>query len=902
MAYFMKALTLVAALWSIASFAQQETPATPSPEAPPAATAQPSPGDVAPAVQTPVATPAQAPATGPVSTPTPAPAVPPKAPQEKKGVEKITVTGSYIKRVNVETPAPVQIITREEIERSGQSSVGDLLRDNSSNSFGSRKENSGGNSSGSAHVDLKGLGPARTLVLLDGRRMPTDAVTGAVDLNMIPMAAVERVEILKDGASAIYGSDALAGVVNIITKKEYNGTEISAKAYMPQEKGGGSREYSYVGGVGNSTTNAVGIIHYREKDPMYARDRDYLADRQDITGSPGSYQGGTIVKTEGEPDSFKKSTSWMADPNCPADKQLVRSDGTYCFYNYASDSVRQPGLDQLSLMTKIDHELGHDIKLFTRFGATRKRVRWEWGPPADTAPFLIPSSVADTMGPDGGPMPGVDAGSDLRVRYRLNELGHEQHVIEATSFDLMGGLRGPLAGDWDWEVAASRSRMNNTEIYVSGSALKEKMRELIESGEFNPLAAPGERGSLDAARFQPWEKMVTEVKQADVRATGSLFDLPSGPVSLAVGAETIREEFSDSVDIQTATNQTFANHGTSGAGSRSGTSTYAELGVPLHDTLEMQLAARYSHYSDFGDATTPKAALKWLPFSAMMVRTSYGLGFKAPSLQDLHRNESQQYRSFIDAVACQRDRAAGQVDPATCRAQGISIIESGNEDLEEERSKSFNVGTVVQVLPYLSFSADYWALTLENAIGLDMGAVTEAEARGEDVSKYGIQIKRDEDGNLLDKQVIAPKQNISTQNLAGYDLGIRFDPTTAVGKFTVETTHSVQVKNRYKDFPTAQEQDAIGRFMKPRWRNTTSFGYSRDAYKTTLTGTTIAPQPQGEVGYYGTLDWTASYDTPWRGQFSLGVQNLGNRKPAATRQDLYDLVGRTYMVGYKQAL
>src|SRR5262249_44131641 len=152
--------------------------------------------------------------------------------------ERIEVTGSHIKRIDTEGPSPVTTLTRKAIESTGYNSVSDVLRDQAVSSFGSTRESSGSNAAGVSEVDLRGLGANRTLVLLNGQRLPTDAVTGAVDLNMIPTAAVERIEVLNDGASAIYGSDALGGVVNIITRKDFSGNEISYEQSTPELAGG----------------------------------------------------------------------------------------------------------------------------------------------------------------------------------------------------------------------------------------------------------------------------------------------------------------------------------------------------------------------------------------------------------------------------------------------------------------------------------------------------------------------------------------------------------------------------------------------------------------------------------------------------------------------------------------
>jgi len=194
--------------------------------------------------------------------------------KEEASVERVQVTGSHIKRLDVEGASPLQTITRKDMEKTGYNSVSDVLRDTTANSFGSTREASGSNAAGVAHVNLRGLGSSNTLVLLNGQRLPSDAVTGAVDLNLIPMAAVERIEVLKDGASATYGSDALGGVVNIITRKDFTGSEISLAQTTPEASGGKRQEISLVNGINKGRFNMVNVVQYRDNDLIYSRDRE----------------------------------------------------------------------------------------------------------------------------------------------------------------------------------------------------------------------------------------------------------------------------------------------------------------------------------------------------------------------------------------------------------------------------------------------------------------------------------------------------------------------------------------------------------------------------------------------------------------------------------------------------
>lgn len=261
----------------------------------------------------------------------------------KKPIERIEVTGSHIRRIDTEGAAPVQTITRKDIDKTGYNSVADVLRDTTVSSFGGTREASGSTAAGNAHVDLRGLGASNTLVLLNGQRLPSDAVTGAVDLNLIPMAAVERIEILKDGASAIYGSDALGGVVNIITRKDFVGSEVSLNQSTPELAGGRRRDISLVNGINRGRFNMVNVVQYRDNEKIFSRDRSWSSNGVSNLGSPGSY------RNAGE--------KWQADPNCPPDRIRHTPSGDFCTFKYSDYSTELPALQQVGLLSESNVEL-----------------------------------------------------------------------------------------------------------------------------------------------------------------------------------------------------------------------------------------------------------------------------------------------------------------------------------------------------------------------------------------------------------------------------------------------------------------------------------------------------------------------------------------------------------------
>lgn len=810
--------------------------------------------------------------------------IPPPADNSGKSVERIQVTGSHIKKLESETSSPITTIDADAIKQSGDVSVGDLLRKETSNSFGSRRENSGGNASGAAYVNLRGIGDARTLVLLNGKRISRDIQNGAVDLNMLPLAAIERIDILRDGASAIYGSDALGGVVNIITKKSFEGSQYAARAVTPELAGGASRTFSYTGGGSSDRTSFLNMLSYTESDALNSNQRDFLHPNWQAAGAPGTFRGTTTRR-------------YIVDPTCPADR--VNQRGTSCSYDVAEDSIRKPEVKQLSLFSSFDHQVTDDITLFTQFFATRKQVEWYWSPTTDERNIIIPAASRPILEAGAGRpvFADVPAGEDIELQYRLEELGREEKRIEATSFGINSGIQGKLGEAWNWEVSGATDRKFEIEL-GSGVALRDELTEAVASGAYNPFKPEGERGSVEDFSYTPWVRKLSLTRSFDVNLSGPIASLPAGDLSLAIGAEKRYEEYSEKVDSETGRGNTWGTlKGNSGAGDRSVESGYLELSIPAAKGLEFNLSGRYDHYSDFGNAFSPKIAASYRPFDWLFTRASYGTGFKAPTLFEMYRTENLQYVSNIR-------------DYRYCNANGIArcptntgyIYQSGNTDLTEETSKSYNFGLGVEPIENLTVNVDYWNIQIDDEIGyIDTDALLRADAAGVDISSFGARVDRvSPDGEI--SRISTVYQNLGKAELTGLDSSIDYRIKTAAGTFGTKTAHSVQLKNKETDYPGAALSNELGSFGKPAWRNKTTLSYGLGKFYNAFTGDTVGPQKNNgsNIGSYWELDYFAKYSTPWSGEINMGVSNILNHHIPTTNAFLYSFLGRSYSVGYIQ--
>ncbi len=813
----------------------------------------------------------------------------PTAPVSDK-IEKVEVTGSHIKRIDTEGASPVEVITRKELEKTGYNSVADVMRDTTTNSFGSAREASGSNAAGNAEVDLRGLGSSNTLVLLNGQRLPTDAVTGAVDLNLIPMAAVERIEVLKDGASAIYGSDALGGVVNIITRKDFNGTEVSLTESTPELKGGRKSEISVVNGLNRGKFNMVNVLQYRNNEVIYSRDRSWTNTGTSTFGSPGSYRNASDV--------------WHADPNCPAAQIQHTPEGDFCSFRYPNYSTELPALQQLSFLSESNLELNSTVKLTARLGGTQKRVQWSFAPAPGQ--FTIPAAVAGTLGPGGGALPGTTPGQDLKVKYRLLDLGTRDTEITTNSYNLLLGATIQAPSDWQIDVTGSHNIVKSHDEGVNGYALTSILQSDIQSGAYNPFAT-GAKGSLNNARYNPLEETLSQLSNVEVKASGEVGKLPAGAIGVAVGSDFTIQKYEDNFDEKSVKKQVFGNAGSSGGGQRDIRSAYTELSIPVTKKLELQLAGRYDHYSDFGDTANPKAALLYHATPSLLLRSSVGTGFKAPLMQDLYAATTNGNPTFIDYVSCNREKQAGG-DTPSCTPQQYPVTSSGNTGLREEKSISYNAGAVFEPSTDFNLGTDLFLTKLSNVVGIDFNDAMLAESQGVDLSKYGVIVNRDSKGYI--DSIIAPQQNLSSQEVSGLDVSAML----RVHKFKFTTQHSQLFYFKEEGFPGTGLRDKLGEAGRPNWRNTTAVTFlPSDRQDLTLSALTTAGsgksiKEDGKLPNYTEFDLAYSYRTQKIGTFSLGVRNLLGTTPpldetnptAQLGTTLYDQIGRQFIAGYKK--
>lgn len=840
-------------------------------------------------------------------------------------VEKLEVTGSHIKRIDVEGPSPVLTLDREYLDKSGYNSVADVLRDTTVSGLGGARESglSGGAGAGAATTSVRGMGADSILVLMDGKRLPTIGGSTTVDLNLIPMAAIERVDVLKDGASAIYGSDALGGVINFITKKDYDGASISLNHQQPEQTGGMRSDVTATYGKNGSNYNFLSILQYRGNEAVGMRQRDFFIPTEEYfspTGSPGSW------KNHSDP-----LTAWNAGGGADPCTGPTKNTGQ-CSFDYSPYMNVIPQIEQYSALLKGGYNINENLEVNARVIYTRREVLTQLAPPPDRffddrvivdgvvvqgIDSRIPKAVADAWGlPPGSTTvnanPG-EAGKDVDVLYRLvEEAGPRRNQVNSQNIGATTGVKGYLGDSWEWEVYGNYAESKTQNRGVSGYANKTILRDLAiaNPAAFNPFAAPGSKGNIASALYVPELNINSNIGTVGLAASGEVFDLPAGPVAVAVGVLTNWQTFEQTADAVTAGGSQWGG-GTSaeGGGRRDFQSAYTEFGIQALSNLEVQLAGRFDTFSDFGSTVNPKVGIQYKPLKSLMLRTSWGTGFKAPALDDLYSAQTVGFPFGIDPIA-----GVG--------TEQYRVIGGGNPLLKEETSESLNVGAVWQILERLSFTADWYMNNQDDLVASgSLRNIFDAEAKGINLAQYGIQVIRDPAGTGPVKEIFAPLVNIASRETQGLEFRLAYSlPVFGGWNASAIWDYSYLLQVDTVPFPGLPKEAQVGFAGIPYWRNNVVLGLGNSSMAFSTTVRSIGEQnksaldpfgvengPQGKTRDHTEVDIRGSYTFDFGGTASLAVRNIFDTdRPLQIEHQangflntgLYDPFGRTVILNY----
>ena len=850
----------------------------------------------------------------------------------------MVITGSNIPTVELEGPSPIVLIDREEINRSGAETVGELLRrlpQNNSGSYDEKFQNSF--APGTSGASLRGLGMSYTLVLVDGRRMGNysmaqNMTTAFSDLNGVPMAVVERVEVLLDGASAIYGSDAVAGVINIITRDNFDGLEINAGYSNTTDHDMGTQRYSITGGTVSENGNAWITVDYLQRNSVQMDDRDFSAsadqranggvDFRSEAGDPGSVLilPGSEFFSSGYYRMPTERRSEMLD------LKIIGNPGVNLFDQNPWMNLT-PEIERSGASARVNYLLNDYATTFVHTMYRKLKTNYEMAPtPAfgdrniNTWGILPSSNPFNPFGDstDWAKLSKTKRGEAVSFNHRFVEIGPRLFDIQSEVFRVIPGVKFDIGDSWQAEAAFLYNKVESIVFgrnFVFTDALKEALSSSDPATAYNIFGSgPGINSAsvLDSLRISTLRRAESEFRMFDVKAAGDLYELPGGTLALAVGVETAKEETSDIGDALSMANKIVASGGTSNAGRRDRDAGYAEFMIPvigednripgIH-SLGIQAALRLENYSDFGSTDNPKVGLKYSPEEHVLLRATYQTAFRAPSLQQLYMGKSVSFPFLIDPT-----RGDDGMQYKT--------IAGGNEDLDPEESDSISVGGVFDIpMPdnmSLKVSVNWSQIELEDQI-TSLGAQymlsnedlfknniirneqTEADKAADNPGPDG-RFGTEEDpewgkddipnggikGNLM--HINDSYLNLAEVELEALDLEMKYSIDTSVGYFGADLAAAYLYQYKYKARPSDDFEDRTGSYNMPEWRGRVSLWWNYDKYTAGATINYVDSFDQyygviSEVDEHTTLDLQASYDLTDNSRLTVGALNVTDEDP-----------------------
>ncbi len=845
-------------------------------------------------------------------------------PAKAQDTQRIEVTGSAIKRIDAETSVPVTIVRVEELKAQGVTSVEQIMSSLSAVQMTqSSSQQVGAGTGGASFADLRGIGPSKTLVLLNGRRIANNAIDGsAPDLNMIPFAALERVEVLRDGASSLYGTDAIGGVINFITRKDYRGGTITIGADVPESPGGRATNANVGFGFGDLSRdgfNVFGFLDFAKTDQINGMQRPFNA----------RFPGG-LSPTPYPANYFQDSAVGNpAAPACSDPSFLVPGgDGTSCniatsaFVDYTAKTERQSGMLRGSLRLGQDHTAS--IEWFgTRNEATTGIAPVPYGslwmnprrPDGSLNPYypgnpggitpnitLNPNYTQANMNPRAGVQlqPGF-----ITVRWRALDGGQRSNTSINEQQRLLASLDGVIAG-WDYQAGISYNE-NKIREEVAGYSDGNKITQGMLNGIINPFGPQDAAGAAfiaDALMGGNLQNHKGKVTAADARFSRELGDwLGAGrAAAVAVGAEFRKEDFiskSNTPVAELLQASTGVDPNALSEGTRNVSAVYTELNVPITKTLDVTAAVRYDKYSDFGNTTNPKIGIRFQPSKEILLRASYSTGFRAPSLYELNATPAYTNTGTVnDPVNCPGGVAApGKPPVLNCNVQ-FQRLTGGNVDLQPEKSKNLTFGLMFEPTADLSVGVDFWWLRVKDTIG----ALSENTVLG-DPTTFAQYILRNAAGNLSTDGFSCPgtdcgyldlrQQNLGGTNTNGVDLSVSYRLNLgSAGRLALGLNSTYIDKYEYQDFVGGPWNQNVGVYVGTapifRWQHAVTARWTVGDF--TIGGVVhnksgyVDQDPSNTVASYTTTD---AYLT-WTGIKNLGITfgiaNLADRDPPYSNQ------------------
>lgn len=853
---------------------------------------------------------------------------------EPQQIERVTVTGSAIKRIDAETAVPVTVIKMTDLRNSGVTSVEQIMANltgvqqstNAAQSIGS-------GSGGASFADLRGIGADKTLVLLNGERIANNAVDGsAPDLNMIPFAAIERIEVLRDGASALYGTDAIGGVINFITKKSYNGVTITLGYDSPKQAGGRAKSGSLGFGFGDLDKqgfNVLGFFSMRKEDAIAGDQRDFNK----------RVEGGLSNSTD--PANYTQDFNILYNPAAPtcAGTALVPVDGgTQCKIVTPNFVDFAPKSDTVSGMLKGTLRVSDSLELGAEGFMTRNRVTTRVAPVPYGGYYMnptMPNGQPNPYFPTAHVDPTFDDGSAGAAAFSpssafANPVNVQPGFVYVFWRDFPNGSRSQMnenkqsrivlsadgnAANWDYSVKFSMNKNTVDQNLTGGYGDGDMIGEGLLEGVINPFGAQSAAGTalLEKAALNGKLQTATgKVRIFKATASRELGDwLGAGrSAQIAVGLEHRSEDF-DSHPIREFAQLVSASTGvdpdSTAKGTRKVSALYTEVNVPVNKSLELTGSVRHDRYSDFGSSTNPKISFRFQPSKGMLFRGSASTGFRAPTLFELYSSPAftNTAGNYNNPLTCPGGTPVPGGSQANCKAQ-FQVLNGGNAGLKPEKARNYTLGAVFEPIADVSLGIDFWAIKIKNAI-----AVLPQSTLFQNYEQFQQYFNFAQPGNLLSITSNCPgprcgyveqlNQNLGGTNTNGIDLSAQYRLRSGVGQFDFALNSTFVNKYEYQDYQGGPWNQSVGRYIGAgpvfKWQHnlTANWAHSDFALGTAVhykSGYADFDPTTNRVSAFTTTDLYGSW-SPIKGtSLVLGVRNLFDRDPPFTNQeDLFQAGG-----------
>ncbi|WP_395005452.1 TonB-dependent receptor [Undibacterium sp.] len=855
------------------------------------------------------------------------------AQSQNTDTQRVEVTGSAIKRMNSQSALPVQVISRDEIDANGSTTAAEIMAKVVGN-IGALTDgvslNTGGDQRGFNSVNLRGLGSSSTLILLNGRRLSNFASPGddaGVDLNNIPAAAIQKVEILLDGASALYGADAIAGVVNFITRKDFRGAEISTNIVQTFEGGAAKRTFTLSGGLGNlerDAYNVFAVLDAQRNGSLFAADREFINDLK-VPERLGHLLSGlsnpaNIRLTARQLDHLRKQNFTIngkaisnrvinfSAPDCNAPANINLPKGTAgpdgCTYNYMNDTALIPKSEKVNLLSRAVFQIAPQQQVYAELNLGKATTHYVTSPTRVNATIdykLVPQLANTGLNTVKDPIPG-----QLSLRMRLSEAGNRTNEVISEGQRILLGMTGKF-DLWDYDVALGQSANTARDFDKRGYVLSDKLLAGIADGTINAFGPSSAAGKAlyesiqvdDESRYAR-----STMSSLDFKASRPIMAMDGGDMSLAVGAELRRESsvFRPSALLKSnnINNDPAPEDCRNTRDARNIQGVFAELHAPFAEGWEAQFAVRHDQYQKVGGATSPKLGLLYQASPDLLFRGSAASGFRAPSMSDLYRPTIVSSTATLpDPKIC----ASNNNDLTTC-ADNWTTRRFSNAKLQPERSQQFTLGSIVEVGSHWTVGLDYWHIQRSQVIS-EIGD----DLILSNLAKYGDLVKRSSDGRITSIEL--RKDNRGSQKSSGVDLNIDLHKVQSV--FGVWGAH-LQGTYMLKSKQQMNQGDAyisnLGKFVTegavPKWRHNLTLMWEHSALAMQLSnrysgsyedqnsainvtdGKRVAPN---RVKAYSLWDMSASYKLNASLQLRVGIQNLLDTPPPYSNQAFFFISG-----------